>query len=506
MQSAKNRMKVLSALSMAAAATFAVRSANAASLSLYYGNTAGTAAGTNTSNATGDGIWVGNSTGSTSTHPTSFKTAKGNLQGTPTQITPNVGTPTTITVPIGQYLSISINALLTGDTNGDGGKSEVTTKGGTAVEPANLGLSALGIRIPVSANDANGSILQPVNNGATYTSFNSVPGFNSYATVNTSTTTPGGPAAPQWQKSTPGDLEANSGSVGANNQIFGGNSTPASNALEIPELQQFSASSAAYGNSTEFFQGLVYQGLSAGVVTLSPFADSTGTQYWTVLTPASGVKKGVYQTATGYQPSYFGTSDTIGTLPVLVIDVVGTQSSSSSSSHAILSLTSAAPTAYGSSSGTLAVTGSNGKYNLAQITGLSDVTNYVEATGWNPATDEEIYGLDVLVNGNAANGNQLATLINAINGDSSGDGASAGVSASTTNPGGAFPGGYNLFLTYAGGGFSPDFLGVDLSSSNDSNLAGYSFSEVAAVPEPMTIGLLAVGSVGLMARRNRRKA
>ncbi len=506
MQSAKNRIKVLSALSMAAAATFAANSAKAVTLSLYYGNTAGTAAGTPTSNATGDGIWVGNSTGSTSTHPSTFKTAKGNLQGTPTQITPNASGPTTITVPLGQYLSISINALLTGDANGDSGKSEVTTKGGTVVEPGSLGLSGLGIRIPVSANDATGSILQPVNNGGAYTSFNSVPGFNSYATLNTVTTTPGGPAAPSWQKSSPGDVEANSGSVGANNQIFGGNSAPNSNAAEISELQQFSASSAAYGNSTEFFQGLVYQGLSTGVVTLSPFADSTATQYWTVLTPASGLKKGVYQTATGYQPSYFGTSDSIQSLPVLVIDVVGTGTGTGSSSHAILSLTAAAPTAnYGTSSGTLAVTGSNGKYTLAQITGLSDVTNYVEATGWNPATDEEIYGLDVLVNGNAANATQLATLINAINGDSSGDGASAGVSASTT-PVGGFPSSYNLFLTYAGGGTNPDFLGVDLSSTNDSNLVGYSFSEVAAVPEPMTIGLLAVGGVGLMARRNRRKA
>jgi hypothetical protein len=505
MQSAKNRMKVLSALSMAAAATFAAKSANAASLSLYYGNTAGTAVGSNTSNASSDGIWVGNSVGPTFTGPTQFKTAKGNLQGTPTQITPNQGTPTTITVPEGQYLSISINALLTGNTNGDGGLKEVTTKGGTVTEPSNLGLSALGIRIPVSANDANGALLQPVNLGKSYTTFNSTPGFNSYAIVNTVTSTPGGPAVPQWAGGiTPGDVEASSGSVGANNQIFGGNKTPASTASESAELQQFSASSAAYGNSTEFFEGLVYQaGSSSGVVTLSPFADSTATQYWSVLTPASGAKKGVDQTPTTYQPSYFGSSDTIGTLPVLVIDVVGT--GPTTSSHAILSLTSAAPTAYGTSSGTLAVSGSNGKYTLAQITGLSDVTNYVEATGWNPATDEEIYGLDVLVNGNAASGAQLATLINAINGDSSLDGASAGVSASTT-PVGGFPSSYNLFLTYAAGGTNPDFLGVDLSSTNDSNLVGYSFSEVAAVPEPMTIGLLAVGGVGLMARRSRRKA
>jgi hypothetical protein len=491
MQSAKNRMKVLSALSMAAAATFAAKSANAASLSLYYGN-GGSGVG-------GDGIYVGKGGISQTT------TAKGNLLHSPTQITPNVGTPTTITVPLGQYLSISINALVTGVSNSEAGKQEKGTTGAVLTEPTSLGLSALGIRIPTSSNDANGSILQPVNNGASYTSFNSVPGYNSFATLYTGN---GSSAAPQWQKSSPGDVEQNAGSVGANNQIFGGNSTPATNKPEINEVQQFSASSNAYSNSTEFFEGLIYQGLSTGVVTLSPFADSTATQYWTVLTPASSPNgSGVYKTGTTYQPSYFGTSDSVGTLPVLVIDVVST-----SSSHAILSLTSSAPSAYGSSSGTLTVTGSNGKYTLAQITGLTDVTNYVEATGWNPATDEEIYGLDVLVNGQQANGNQLATLINAINGDSSGDGVSAGVSASTTPDVGGFPSSYNLFLTYAsptaavGGPPASDFLGIDLSSGNDSNLVGYSFSEVAAVPEPMTIGLLAVGGVGLMARRNRRKA
>jgi len=490
MQSAKNRMKVLSALSMAAAATFAAKSANAASLSLYYGQNTGT------SNATSDGIYVG------TVAPSAATTNLGNLPGGVPQVVSQTA-PTTITLPEGEYLSISVNALLTGDANHDSGIVEPTASGSIA-QPATLGLSSLGIRVPVSANDANGAILQPVNNGAAYTSFNSVPGFNSWATVNTGTTTPGGPDKPQWLGSkSVGDVEQSSGSVAANNQIFGGNSAQqfTAGASGNQMLTQFSASSAAYGNSTEFFRGLVYQaGSTAGVVTLSPFADSTATQYWSILTPAASNGG-----TTNYQPSYFGTSDSIGSLPVLVIDVVGTSTGTGTSSHAILSLTSAAPTAYGTSSGTLAVTGSNGKYTLAQITGLSDVTNYVEATGWNPATDEEIYGLDVLVNGNAANGAQLATLINAINGDSSGDGASAGVSASTT-PVGGFPSSYNLFLTYAAGGTNPDFLGVDLSSTNDSNLAGYSFSEVAAVPEPMTIGLLAVGGVGLMARRNRRKA
>ena len=56
--------------------------------------------------------------------------------------------------------------------------------------------------------------------------------------------------------------------------------------------------------------------------------------------------------------------------------------------------------------------------------------------------------------------------------------------ATTTDPTGGTLAGldgggvYNLFLTYAGGapgGGTSDDLGIDLSSTNDSNLTGYTF-------------------------------
>jgi hypothetical protein len=118
--------------------------------------------------------------------------------------------------------------------------------------------------------------------------------------------------------------------------------------------------------------------------------------------------------------------------------------------------------------------------------------------------------LDVQVNGNQATPAQLATLIDAIDGDGFTP-ASLDVSASTVSPTGAFPSDYNLFL-----GFSQGFgksvgeplvfgAGFDLSNSNDPNLVGYSFSAVAAsVPEPMSSGLLLGAGVILASRRRRR--
>lgn len=497
MQSAKNRIKVLSALSMAAAATFAVKSAHAANLTLYYGQTTGTSA------ATSDGVYIGTELGSGSTSRGGV--SLGGVAPT-SLVLSQTGPADTIVLPAGDYLSLSINAVLTGNPNSDGGLAETTNSSKTVVQTNNLGLSALGIKI--GSSDTSGAVLQPQTSSSTpNATFNSVPGYLSTAKLNQSQTEPGGPVAPTWTGSTsPGDVELNSGSVGSNSQIFGGNTS--ANGLTGNTLAaafSSSAATAAYGNSTEFFNSLIYKASATpGTVTLTPYADTSATEYWRVITPATGggtVASG--GTLTQYQPTYFGAGDTVNPLPLLVIDVTAT---TVSLGHAIVDLASSAPTpTYGSSSGTLTVTGNHGQYTLAQITGLSDVTNYVEATGWNPSTDEEIYALDVLVNGQQATGAQLTTLINAIDGDGKAT-ASAGVVASTTPDVGGFPSNYNLFLTYAAGVSNPDFLGVDLSSSNDSNLAGYTFSAVATVPEPMSLGLLAAGGVGLLARRNRRKA
>jgi hypothetical protein len=365
-----------------------------------------------------------------------------------------------------------------------------------------MGLATLGIEVP--STNTTGSILQPVNNGPAFTEFYGIPGhtspvpaYKSYAIVNQSSNQPGGSVAPSWGSgdTSPGDVIQNDGRVGLNEQIFGGNAGISQSAAGMNVLQQFSASSATYSKSTEFFRGLVYQALTPGTVTLAPFADTSATQYWSVETPAAS-NGGI----TGYKPAFFNSNDTFGTLPVLVINVYTVEPP-----HSVVSLSASPPTGYGTSSGILSVTGGNGKYSLAQITGLNDVTNYVAATGWNPSTDEEIFGLDVLVNGTQATGAQLATLIDAIGGDGVVP-ASTGVDASTTNPGNLFPSGYNLFLTIPGGGpAGTDYLAIDLSNSGDSNLVGYSFASVAAIPEPASAALIAVSAVGALAQRRRRK-
>src|SRR6202034_1623139 len=166
-------------------------------LTLYYGQTAGT------SNATSDGVFIGTETGAGTTSRGGVSNA-----GVAPILVPlaQTGTADTITMGVNQYLSLSINAVLTGNPNSDGGLAETTNSTKTVVQPNNMGLSALGIRIPSS--DASGTTLQPLITGSPNATFNSVPGYLSTAKLNQSTTTPGGPSAPDWTGSSgSGDVE-----------------------------------------------------------------------------------------------------------------------------------------------------------------------------------------------------------------------------------------------------------------------------------------------------------
>jgi len=502
----KNLSKALSALSMAAAAVMATQAAHAATLTMYYGNEPATSGSPYKLN----GIYVSSTTG--------FGTAVATQQTTGI----NTGSAMTISMPVGDYLSLAIDAVLTGVTNADGGRSlGGSSPGAEPTQPTNLGLAALGVRIPSS--DTAAASLQPVE-GALYQTFGGLPAYYATPLISNlnaaSASAAGAPKGvtnragsngtnvnsgngngivPTWGNQTVGDVETGVGEVGTNIQIDGINSSAGASAPNT--LGQFGGATAAYSNATEFFDSLQYHATSSGTVTLSPAADTSATNYWVFATA------GTTGAQTGYNNVHFSGSDTAVAMQQLVI-VIG--SSGGSTGHAIVSLTAAAPVSYGSSVGSIAMQGSHAAYAPQAVTGLNNGSGYLSVSNWNPATDVELFGVDVQVGGQQASAGQLATLINAINGSDGKVAASSGVTASLTPPSpNPFGGIYNLFLTDAGGvpgGGSADALGLDLSSGNDSLLSGYTFAAVSVVPEPMSLGLLALGGVGLMTRRNRRKA
>ena len=483
----KNLSKALSAISMAAAATIAARAAHAqVMITPFYGDDPTFTQGTGYNE-----VWISQD------YAGNTYTAE-NITSASVQ---------TVSMAVGDYLWLALDAVVTGATNPDAGKNTgVVLSGGKAgnttymqVQPANLGLSTLGT--DVLSSDLTGSKLQPLIGAQ-------APGSPSYAegyvysaemVLNTkagNNTT--GNGIPNWAPpTTPGDVEHSFGGVGVNIPTYGSNATINSNYPSgIQQLTAFAGTSATYSQATEFWDSLAYQAASNGSVTLTPQIVANATAYWSLFTPGTSSTPSSYQATTVYPSN-------VASLPVLVIQI-------GSGGHSIVSLTAGTSPAtnYGSNVGNLTMVGHNGSYALAQTSVLSaQTTASVSATGWNPGTDEEIFGVDVLYNGAHATASQLATLVNAINGD--GIAPASVVDASTSwiwSSPVAFPSQYNLYLDFPTGASSAsDSLGIDLSTANDANLAGYTFVQVAAVPEPVSLGILALGGVGLMARRGRRK-
>jgi hypothetical protein len=486
------KMKALSVLSMAVVATMGAKAAHAATLSLYYDN-------------------IVDFDPTTDTVVQSYGYGAGNTDGT------SYTGPTSINIAQGDILEFGVDAVVTNNVNPDGGKNTgtiVVNAGKTtktqAVQPTNLGLSTLSITVPSS--DITGSILSPVPSGAPTGTFGGQPDYNSTAAINGA----GGNAVlppnsgvgtgPTWTQNTQGDVSptalVGAGSVGSNFAIFGGNGSVASNtAAGVAALSQFGSATASYPNATDFFDSLSYTATKAGLVTLAPAVHTAGTSYWT------NTARGSTSVVSGYIAQEFNQpGDVVGTLPVLIVNVVGT----GPTSQAVVSLTSGSglpPATYGAQVGALHITGGNGSYTHDQVTGLTGPTAYVSAGTFNPANDTEVYGVDVTDANGQATGAELAAVVAAIGGDGKAP-ASAGIAASDsvsgTNPYG-FSTNYNLYLVASPGVDATDFLGLDLSGTNDSNLSGLGFSAVAVVPEPMSLGLLAIGGLGLMSRRSRRK-
>jgi hypothetical protein len=438
-------------------------------------------------------------------------------------------TAPTVTVPIGDYFSFGVAAVLTNNANPLGGLATSDGQGGTIVQPTNLGLVNLGYRVTnVSFNDADGSLLSPVLNGARV-----FPGlYNSTAVIGGKGIGSTAPSGYPITQGDPGDVQPSSAAVSTIFQIYQQSSpgavspTPAGMAV----LQEFGSATGGASQAVTAFDTLGYQALKNGTVDLRPEVDPGTVLYWGETNP------GTSSTPAAYRARFFSSSDTIHSLPFLTV-VTGEPTPP----HSILSfgvtsdaahgpqITNGTSSYQGSFSGggnILTVSRGSGHYDIAQVTGIkSDVLQYdapfnasmpgtplgnVEANGFNPSSNPELWGLDILVNGTQATSNQIATLIADIN--SVGGGLQSGLSASPTLANDPFASSYNLFVTANGAitGNGNNFLGFDLSGSNDSNLLYYTVSAVAAtglgvaVPEPMSFGMLALGGVGLLLRRRNK--
>src|SRR5208337_4415319 len=160
----------------------------------------------------------------------------------------------------------------------------------------------------------------------------------------------------------------------------------------IQQLTQFSSSAASpsYANATEVFDSLGYGTVAVGTVTLAPQIVTSATSYWSLATPGSSTT-----TESVYAPVAISTS-MAGALPVLVVNIV-----SASKAQSVLSLslsTNTPPSTYGTNEGDLQVVGGNSEYLPGEIQVAPAATSYLQITGFNPQTDEEIYAFDVLVN------------------------------------------------------------------------------------------------------------
>ena len=168
---------------------------------------------------------------------------------------------------------------------------------------------------------------------------------------------------------------------------------------------------------------------------------------------------------------------------------------------AIVSLTDAVPSAFGAQVGTFGLIGGHGHYQIASSSFTATPTGYLAVSGLNPASDTEIYALHVTDSIPAKLAADLAEAVSEFN---AGSYSGYSLSASSTDPTGRFGSGYNFYLTFSGStlGAGAPYFGFDFSQLNGIGDT-LSVDAVAgtAVPEPASLGVLALGGLGLLARR-----
>jgi uncharacterized repeat protein (TIGR03803 family) len=170
----------------------------------------------------------------------------------------------------------------------------------------------------------------------------------------------------------------------------------------------------------------------------------------------------------------------------------------------IVALSATSPGTYGNSQGSLAITSSNGSYKGSGESIVETTTGYIQTSAWNPATNIEIYALDISDSAPTNLPEDLAALVSQIDSD-----AYSGywVSASKKDPtSGEFlavtPGNYNLYVTVISPslGASSHYFGFDLSQFAVGTDV-LTVSAIAVVPEPTAGFLLVAGSGAFLLKR-----
>jgi hypothetical protein len=258
------------------------------------------------------------------------------------------------------------------------------------------------------------------------------------------------------------------------------------------------------GNSTSF--GADWFNTNGSTIHASAGLSSANLIAQILVTPGSGVSfTGVYGTygsngATANFPTYTPpiVSLTGGTTvpPNLTQLIAGTNATFSPSSQSY-------PNA-------IIVSGQNGTYapGYTTVTTTGGLSNgYVEASGFSPADDTEVYALKLDVSGVAVlpTDARLQTIVNDINASSASDGVTASLVTSSPSLALGYFAGYDILLTSNGTTTlnAQDFLGFNFA--NETNVSGVTVTNIGAVPEPTALALMTAGATGLVARRRRRR-
>jgi len=381
------------------------------------------------------------------------------------------GGSTVITLPAadqGDFIKFGVDAALTSAT---GGTATGLTVGGVAATPTGIGQVYFGIANSNPSFAAIAATAASNASGATVSSLN--PNSGLWSSFN------------KGKADGVGGVSLNSGFTVSQNA--GG---PANPSLTAQTEVARNISIGVLGSS------------GSSIFTITPTngaGNITGTQY--IATQNSG-------STPSSQFDSLGTGDSVGAFPTLKVIIAGATSSTSAQGHAIISLSAgtAAVANYGNADGSLTMTGlGNGSYNVAHDTAFTtSATASVPVTGFNPATDKEIYALKLSL----PNGVTDAEVIADINGGGT-NVAAVGVTASAVTGvySTLFPG-YDILLTSVGGFTATGgaSLGFDFTADTTSADAGITVTGVAAVPEPATAAGIVLGAAGMLLGRRRNKA